>query len=81
MTSCSIVFVNSGFRSGFVVNRSCKVSAKEFTFSCCVIADLLFSFKGRMLLWSLVKCFVILDVSSILFVSKLWSVSCQLPQS
>jgi hypothetical protein len=70
MTSCSVVFENSGFRSGFVVNISCKVSANKFTFSCCVIADLLFSFRVGMLLWLLVKCFVILYVSWILFVSS-----------
>jgi hypothetical protein len=52
MTVCSVAFEDSGFRSRFVVNISCKVSAKKFTFSCCVTADLSFSFKGGMLLFS-----------------------------
>jgi hypothetical protein len=42
ITVCSVAIENSGFRSGFVVNISCKVSANKFTFSCCVTADLLF---------------------------------------
>jgi hypothetical protein len=40
-----------------------------------------FSFKGEMLLLSLVKCLVIRHVSCILLVSRLWSVWCQLLQS